>query len=74
MDIMVLDYVEVARARGESIWWILLSEILPNAAAPLVVDFGIRLSFAIRLMDQFKFSRSGVQPPYADWGGMVGRI
>jgi peptide/nickel transport system permease protein len=71
MDIMVLDYVEVARARGESIWWILLSEILPNAAVPLVVDFGIRLSFAIRFMASLSFLGLGVQPPYADWGGMV---
>jgi peptide/nickel transport system permease protein len=71
MDIMVLDYVEVARGRGESIWWILMYEILPNAAMPLLVDFGIRLSFAIRFMSSLSFLGLGVQPPYADWGGMV---
>jgi peptide/nickel transport system permease protein len=71
MDIIVLDYVEVARARGESIWWILIWEILPNAAVPLMVDFGIRLSFAIRFMSSLSFLGLGVQPPFADWGGMV---
>jgi peptide/nickel transport system permease protein len=71
MDIMVLDYVEVARGRGESVWWILINEILPNAAVPLFVDFGIRLSFAIRFMSSLSFLGLGVQPPFADWGGMV---
>ena len=71
MDIMVLDYVEVARGRGESIWWILIYEIFPNVAVPLAVDFGIRLSFAIRFMSSLSFLGLGVQPPYADWGGMV---
>jgi peptide/nickel transport system permease protein len=71
MDLTVMDYVEVARARGEKIWWILWHEIFPNAAIPLVVDFGIRLSFAILFMSSMSFLGLGVQPPYADWGGMV---
>jgi peptide/nickel transport system permease protein len=71
MDLSVMDYVEVARARGESLWWILWQEIFPNAAIPLVVDFGIRLAFAILFMSSLSFLGLGVQPPYADWGGMV---
>ena len=71
MDIRVMDYVEVARARGESLWWVLRHEIFPNAAIPLIVDFGIRLSFAIRFMSALSFLGLGVQPPHADWGSMV---
>ena len=71
MDLNVMDYVEVARARGENVWWILRHEIFPNAAIPLIVDFGIRLSFAILFMSSLSFLGLGVQPPQADWGGMV---
>jgi peptide/nickel transport system permease protein len=71
MDIRVMDYVEVARARGESLWYVLRHEIFPNAAIPLIVDFGIRLSFAIRFMSALSFLGLGVQPPHADWGSMV---
>ncbi len=71
MDIRVMDYVEVARARGESLWWVLRHEILPNIAIPLIVDFGIRLSFTIRFMASLSFLGLGVQPPHADWGSMV---
>ncbi len=71
MDIRVMDYVEVARGRGESLWWILRHEIFPNAAIPLIVDFGIRLSFSIRFMSALSFLGLGVQPPHADWGSMV---
>ena len=71
MDLSVMDYVEVAWARGESLWWVLWQEIIPNAAIPLIVDFGLRLSFAILFMSSLSFLGLGVQPPYADWGGMV---
>lgn len=71
MDIVMTDYVQVARARGEHTGWILFHEILPNAATPLVVDFGIRLSFAILFMSSLSFLGLGVQPPYADWGSLV---
>ena len=71
MDLAVMDYIEVARARGEKVGWVLWHEIFPNAARPLVVDFGIRLSFAILFMSGLSFLGLGVQPPAADWGGMV---
>lgn len=71
MDLAVMDFIEVARARGERTGWILWHEIFPNAAKPLVVDFGMRLSFAILFMSGLSFLGLGVQPPHADWGGMV---
>jgi len=71
MDIVVMDYVQVARARGENTSWVLFHEILPNAATPLVVDFGIRLSFAILFLSSLSFLGLGVQPPFADWGSLV---
>lgn len=71
MDLTVMDYIVVAKARGERVGWILWHEIFPNAAKPLVVDFGMRLSFAILFMSGLSFLGLGVQPPHADWGGMV---
>lgn len=71
MDIRAMDYVEVAQARGERMSWVLFQEVLPNAVTPLVVDFGIRLSFAILFMSGMSFLGLGVQPPMADWGSMV---
>ena len=71
MDISVMDYVEVARARGESLWWITRREILPNALGPLAAEFGIRFTFAILFISALSFLGLGVQPPAADWGVMV---
>lgn len=70
-DQVVMDYVEITKGRGEGTSWILFQEILPNIIVPLVVDFGIRLSFAILFMSSLSFLGLGVQPPYADWGGLV---
>jgi peptide/nickel transport system permease protein len=71
MNIAVLDYVEVARMRGESLWWIIRYEILPNASAPLVSEFGLRFCFNFLFVAALSYLGIGVQPPYADWGGMV---
>ena len=71
MNIAVLDFVEVARMRGEGLWWIIRSEILPNAAAPLISEFGLRFCFNFLFVAALSFLGIGVQPPYADWGGMV---
>jgi peptide/nickel transport system permease protein len=70
-DIMVQDFVEAARARGEGAWWIIRREILPNAAMPLATDFGLRLIFVILFISSLSFLGLGVQPPVADWGSMV---
>ena len=70
-DIMVQDYVEAARARGEGLWWIITREVLPNAAMPLATDFGLRLVFVILFISSLSFLGLGVPPPVADWGSMV---
>lgn len=70
-DIMVSDFVEAARARGEGLWWIITREVLPNAAMPLATDFGLRLVFVILFISSLSFLGLGVQPPISDWGSMV---
>lgn len=71
MEIMVMDYVEAALVRGESIWWVVSREIWPNAAMPLISDFGLRLIYVILFISSLSFLGLGVQPPQADWGSMV---
>ena len=71
LDVMVNDYVEAARARGEGLWWIIRREILPNIAMPLATDFGLRLVFIILFISSLSFLGLGVQPPDSDWGSMV---
>ncbi len=71
IDIMVQDYVEAARLRGEGKIWIMLKEILPNALTPLIVEFGLRFGFAVLFVSTLSFLGLGIQPPEADWGGMV---
>jgi peptide/nickel transport system permease protein len=71
MNLVVLEFVEVARLRGEGLWWIIRREILPNAAAPLISEFGLRFCFNFLFVASLSFLGIGVQPPYADWGGMV---
>jgi peptide/nickel transport system permease protein len=71
MNIAVLEFVEAARLRGEGLWWVIRREILPNAAAPLISEFGLRFCFNFLFVAALSFLGIGVQPPYADWGGMV---
>ena len=70
-EIMVMDFVEAARVRGEGRWWIITREIWPNAAMPLMTDFGLRLIYVILFISSLSFLGLGVQPPQADWGSMV---
>jgi peptide/nickel transport system permease protein len=70
-EIMVMDFVEAARARGEGLPWIISREILPNAVIPLVAEFGLRLVFSILFISGLSFLGLGVQPPTPDWGAMV---
>lgn len=69
--IVVMDYVEAARIRGEGLWWIIRREILPNAAPPLVAEFGLRFCFVFLTISALSFLGLGIQPPLADWGSMV---
>ena len=71
MDIVAMDYIEVARARGEGKWWIMRREILPNAVSPLAAEFGVRFTYSILFVSALSFLGLGVQPPNADWGVMV---
>lgn len=71
MEIMVMDFVEAAKARGEGRWWIITREIWPNARMPLITDFGLRLIYVILFVASLSFLGLGVQPPQADWGSMV---
>ncbi len=71
VDISVMDYVEAARLRGEKLAWIIFREILPNALSPLVAELGLRFIFMILFISTLSFLGVGVQPPLADWGGIV---
>ena len=71
MNLTVLEYVEAARLRGEGTWWIIRREILPNASAPLLSEFGLRFCFNFLFIAPLSFLGLGIQPPFADWGGMV---
>ncbi len=71
MDIEVQDFVEVARLRGEGLWWIMRHEILPNSMPPLIAEFGLRFCFVFLFISALSFLGLGIQPPTADWGAMV---
>ena len=69
--IVVMDYVEVSKLRGEGLWYIMKNEILPNAMPPLVAEFGLRFCFVFLFISALSFLGLGIQPPTADWGSMV---
>ncbi|MFD1911021.1 ABC transporter permease [Halodurantibacterium flavum] len=71
VDIEVMDFVEAARLRGEGTGWVIFREILPNALSPLVAEAGLRFIFMILFISTLSFLGLGVQPPLADWGGIV---
>ena len=71
LDVAVMDFVEAARLRGEGTGWIIFREILPNTLSPLLAEFGLRFVFAILFLSTLSFLGLGIQPPAADWGGMV---
>ena len=70
-DVVVMDYIEAARLRGEGLWYLIRKEILPNAKAPLIAEFGLEFCFVFLLIAGLSFLGLGVQPPTADWGSMV---
>lgn len=70
-NVVVMDYVEYARLRGEKLPWIMRREILPNIMAPLVAEFGLRFCFVFLTISALSFLGLGLQPPTADWGSMV---
>ena len=71
MNVVVMDYIEAARLRGEGLGRLIGREILPNVAAPLVAEFGLRFCFVFLSISALSFLGLGIQPPTADWGSMV---
>jgi peptide/nickel transport system permease protein len=69
--IVVMDYIEAAKLRGEGSWYLIRREILPNAMAPLVAEFGLRFCFVFLSISSLSFLGLGIKPPTADWGSMV---
>ncbi|GAB4284810.1 MAG: ABC transporter permease [Roseovarius sp.] len=70
-NIVVMDYIEAAKLRGEGTWYLIRREILPNSMAPLVAEFGLEFCFVFLLVAGLSFLGLGIQPPTADWGSMV---
>lgn len=70
-DVVVMDYIEAAKLRGEGTWYLIRREILPNSTAPLIAEFGLEFCFVFLLVAGLSFLGLGIQPPTADWGSMV---
>lgn len=71
MNIAAMEFVEAARARGESVLAVMVREIWPSARRPMAVEFGLRVTFSILVLSSLSFLGLGVQPPLTDWGSMV---
>jgi len=71
LDIKTREFVEAAKMRGESNYYILFREILPNVLPPLAVESSMRFSYSIFLVASLGFLGLGIQPPSPDWGMMV---
>ena len=71
VNINTMDFVAVARARGERTPYIIAAEILPNMILPVLTDFGLRFVFVVLLLTGMSFLGLGIQPPDADWGTLV---
>lgn len=71
LDLRDRDYVAASQTRGESAFFIMLVEILPNARGPLIVDACVRLGYVIITIGVLGFLGLGPPPPDPDWGGMV---
>lgn len=71
LNIVVMDYIEAAKLRGETLGYLVFKEILPNAFAPLLAEFGLRFCFVFLTIASLSFLGIGIQPPLADWGTMV---
>jgi peptide/nickel transport system permease protein len=65
------NFVQAARARGEGAVSILVREILPNAWPPIIVECGLRITFAVLLGSSLSFLGLGAQPPSSEWGLMI---
>ena len=71
VNVNTMDFVTVARVRGESLFYLIGSEILPNIIRPVLADLGVRFVFIVLLLSGRSFLGLGLQPPNADWGALV---
>jgi peptide/nickel transport system permease protein len=71
LGVVVMDFVEAAKLRGENMRWIVLKEVVPNILPPLIAEFGLRFAFVFLTISALSFLGVGIQPPTADWGSMV---
>lgn len=71
VNVNTMDFVTVARVRGESLLYLISSEILPNIIRPVLADLGVRFVFIVLLLSGLSFLGLGLQPPNADWGALV---
>ncbi len=71
VNVNAMDYVTVARARGERLGYLIRAEILPGIIGPVLADFGLRFVYIVLLLSSLSFLGLGVQPPNADWGALV---
>jgi peptide/nickel transport system permease protein len=71
VNVNAMDFVHVARARGERTLYIVRAEILPNVIGPVLADFGLRFVYVVLLLGGLSFLGLGIQPPNADWGSLV---
>ena len=71
VNVNTMDFVAVARARGERTPYLIGRELLPNILGPVLADLGLRFVFIVLLLSGLSFLGLGVQPPNADWGSLV---
>jgi peptide/nickel transport system permease protein len=71
MDIKTRDYVAAAQTRGESPWYIMLWEVLPNARGPLIVDICLRIGYTTILLGTLGYFGLGLAPESPDWGTAI---
>lgn len=71
VNVNTMDFVTVARARGEGFGHIIGREIFPNILGPVLADLGLRFVFIVLVLSGLSFLGLGVQPPNADWGALV---
>jgi peptide/nickel transport system permease protein len=73
LDIRTRDYIRAAELRGETSWYTMFVEILPNARGPIIIDAMLRVGYAIFAMGTLGFLGLGLPPPSPDWGSMVAK-
>jgi peptide/nickel transport system permease protein len=71
LNVKVEDYIEAARAVGNPPWRIALRHVLPNIAAPVIVQSTLAIAAAVIAEASLSFLGLGQQPPAPSWGSML---